>query len=83
MKKIKIVPRLDVTLVLRIESRPKSRKPERPDGGKTTSATLIDAIARSLLVNDADVSGFKNPSGYLFENKRRFYLMYKACPRNV
>lgn len=50
MKKIKIVLRLDVTLVQRIECRPESWKPERPDGGKTTSATLIDAIARSLLI---------------------------------
>ncbi len=82
-KKIEIVLRLNVTLVQRIESRPKSRKPERPDSGKTTRAALIDAIARSLLVNEVDVSSCKTPSRYLFENKRRFYLMYEACPRNV
>lgn len=83
MKKIEIVLRLDVTLVQRIEGRPESREPEWPDTGKTTRATLIDAIARSFLVNGVDVSGSKNCSRYLFENKRRFYLMYEACPRNV
>jgi hypothetical protein len=83
VKKIEIVLRLDIALVQRIKSRPKSREPERPDTGKTTRAALIDAIARSLLANGVDVSGFKNGSRYLFENKSRLYLMYEACPRNV
>lgn len=83
MKKTEIVPRLNVTLVQRVKSKPKSWKPERPDGGKTTRAASIDAIVRSLLVKEADVSSSKNPSRYLFENKRRFYLMDEACPRDV
>ncbi len=83
MKDIEEVSRLDIALVQRIKSRSESRKPERPDSGKTTHAVLIDAIARSLLANEIDISGVKNPSWYFFENKRRFNLMYKACPRNV
>lgn len=80
MKDIEEVSRLDIALVQRIKSRSESRK---PDSGKTTHAVLIDAIARSLLANEIDISGVKNPSWYFFENKRRFNLMYKACPRNV
>ncbi len=83
MKDIEEVSRLDIALVQRIKSRSESRKPERPDSGKTTHAVLIDAIARSLLANEIDISGVKNPSWYFLENKRRFNLMYKACPRNV
>lgn len=83
MKDIEEVSRLDIALVQRIKSRSESRKPERPNSGKTTRAVLIDAIARSLLANEIDISGVKNPSWYFFENKRRFNLMYKACPRNV
>ena len=83
MKDIEEVSRLDIALVQRIKSRSESRKPERPDSGKTTHAVLIDAIARSLLANKIDISGVKNPSWYFFENERRFNLMYKACPRNV
>ena len=83
MKDIEEVLRLDIALVQRIKSRSESRKPERPDSGKTTHAVLIDAIARTLLANEIDISGVKNPSRYFFENKRRFNLMYKACPRNV
>lgn len=83
MKDIEEVLRLDIALVQRIKSRSESRKPERPDGGKTTRAVSIDVIARSLLANEVDISGVKNPSWYFFENKRRFNLMYKACPRNV
>ena len=83
MKDIKEASRLDIALMQRIKSRSESRKPERPDSGKTTHAVLIDAIARSLLANEIIISGVKNPSWYSFENKRRFNLMYKACPRNV
>lgn len=83
MKDIEVVSRLDIALVQRIKSRSESRKPERPDRGKTTHAVVIDAIARSLLANKIDISRVKNPSWYFFENKRRFNLMYKACPRNV
>lgn len=83
MKDIEEVSRLDIALVQRIKSRSESRKPERPDSGKTTYAVLIDAIARSLLANEIDISGVKNPSWYFLENKRGFNLMYKACPRNV
>ena len=86
MKDIEEVSRLDIALVQRIKSRSESRKPERPDSGKTTHSVLIDAIARSLLANEIDIidiSGVKNPSWYFFENKRRFNLMYKACPRNI
>lgn len=83
MKKIEIVLRLDVTLVQGIESRPKSREPERSDSGKTTRAALIDTIARTSLASDVCISGSKIPSRYLLENKRRFYLMYEACPRNI
>ena len=67
----------------RVESRPKSWEPKGPDTGKTTRTALIDEIARSLLANEIDVSGFKNPSRYFLENKRRFYNMYEACPGNV
>ena len=83
MKDIEEVSRLDIALVQRIKSRSESRKPERPDSGKTTHVVWIDAIVRSLLANEIDISGVKNSSWYLFENKRRFDLMYKACPRNV
>ena len=83
MKDVEEVSRLDVAPVQRIKSRSESRKPERPDSGKTTHAILIDAIAGSLFVNDIGISGVKNRSWYFFENKRRFNLMYKACPRNV
>lgn len=83
MKDIEEVSRLDIALVQRIKSRSESRKPERPDSGDKTHAVLIDAIARSLLANEIGISGIKNPSWYFFENKRRFNLMYKACPRNI
>ena len=83
MKDIEEILRLDIALMQRIQSRSKSRKPERPDGGKTTHAVLIDAKARSLLPNEIDISGVKKPSWYFFENKRSFNLMHKACPRNV
>ena len=66
MKDIEEVSRLDIALVQWIKSRSESRKPERSDGGKTTRAVLIDTIARSLLANEIDISGVKNPSWYFF-----------------
>ena len=83
MKDIEEVSRLNIALEQRIKGRSESRKPERPNSGKTTHAILINAIARSLLANEIDISGVETSSWYFFENKRRFNLMYKACPRNV
>ena len=83
MKNIEKVLKLDIIFVQRIKSRSKSKKSKKSNRRKTTHAVLIDAIAKSLLANEIDISEIKHLSRYFFENKRRFNLMYKACSRNV
>lgn len=83
MKDTEKILRLNIAFVQRIKSGTESRKPERPDRGKTTHAVFINMIARSLLANDFDIFGVKNSGRDFVEDKRCFDLMYKACPRNV
>jgi hypothetical protein len=83
MKEVEKVLRLDVALVQRVKGRSESWKPERSDSGKIPHATLIDAMARSLLTHEIDISRVKGSSWYLCEDKRRFHFMYEASPRNV